>query len=368
MEIERIEAWLPWWQTFAAGGKDLSPCYAPYYVQLLEAYLKRDAVFLGVKKGKKVLALIPLFLQDGPAGRVANSLPYYGSYGGCLADPELSVDERRQVKGSLLSGLVEWARAETIRALIIINHPFEEDADLYRSTLNPELQEHRIGQVLRLPTGPAEEALEELLKMHKKGRNMVRKGLRSTRVREENTPAALDFLYTTHRENLEAIGGRWKERRLFQLVFERLLPREQYMLHVGYVDDKPAAALLTLRFGGVVEYFTPVIQEPYRSTQALSAVILHAMLEAAVSGYRWWNWGGTWETQKSLYRFKAKWGGEDRPYLYHIKLFCDSADLSALGMKGLLEAYPFFYTIPFQLAQPVIDGAGEGVERSDGIR
>ena len=167
-------------------------------------------------------------------------------------------------------------------------------------------------------------------------------------MRIDNSIQGFEFLYAIHQENIEAMGGLSKEWTFFELVQERLEPEKEYMLYVGYVNDKAVAACLTLRYGGFVDYFTPAIKAEFRPTQALSAVIIHAMQDAAVSGYHWWNWGGTWSSQNNLYRFKARWGGQDNRYLYHIKVLGDLRDFSELGKDALLKSYPFFYTIPFR--------------------
>ena len=296
----------------------------------------------------EIIGLLPLFVRNGPAGKVANSLPFFGSYGGCLVNPLLEKESRRDLKKRLIAGLLNWAVEENISLVTVINHPLEEDSDLYSSILRPDLRDERIGQVLPLPqTNDHKEALTLLLRGYKKGRNIVRKGLRLAEVRVDNSIEAFRFLYEVHRENMEAQGGLSKEWAFFETVQRRLEPEREYMLYIGYVDHKPVAACLTLRYGGFIDYFTPAIRREFRSTQALSAVIIRAMQDASVSGYQWWNWGGSWLDQKSLYRFKARWGGQDHRYLYHIKVMEDKRDFIEMGKDELLRSYPFFYTIPF---------------------
>ncbi|RLB40379.1 MAG: hypothetical protein DRH12_10140 [Deltaproteobacteria bacterium] len=327
---------------------DLSPCYAPYYLRLLCYYLKTRRVLLIFSEGGTPLGVLAFLVKDGPEGRVANSMPYYGSYGGCVVAPSLSKREQRQVKEKLLQGALQWAREDNIRLLTIINHPFEEDPDLYEEVLKPTFQDVRIGQVLRLPKKESmEEALNELLKMHRKNRNVVRKGIRLTQVRAETAEDAFNFLYRTHAENMRAIGGTPKEWAFFDIVRGQLEPDSHYRLYVGYVEGKRAAACLTFRYGKVIDYFTPAIDQRFRSTQALSGVIVKAMQEGTIDGFTWWNWGGTWLSQTGVYRFKARWGGEDRYYKYHIKGLGDLEHFVKLGRKGLLTFYRHFYTLPF---------------------
>jgi hypothetical protein len=348
MEITIIQDWQEPYARLGNGRDDLSSCYAPYYLNLLSAYLNLEPIMISLSEVGEIIGLLPLFVRNGPAGKVANSLPFFGSYGGCLVDPLLEKESRRGLKKRLIAGLLNWAVEENISLVTVINHPLEEDSDLYSSILRPDLQDERIGQVLPLPqTNDHKEALTLLLRGYKKGRNIVRKGLRLAEVRVDNSIEAFRFLYEVHRENMEAQGGLSKEWAFFETVQRRLEPEREYMLYIGYVDHKPVAACLTLRYGGFIDYFTPVIRREFRSTQALSAVIIRAMQDASVSGYQWWNWGGSWLDQKNLYRFKARWGGQDRRYIYHIKVLEDKRDFIEMGKDELLRSYPFFYTIPF---------------------
>jgi len=336
------------YEALAAKGNSFSPCYAPYYLKLLSAYLNNEPLCFVLKQGAVPLGTLALFVTEGPAGKIANSMPYYGSYGGCLVDPSLRPDDRREVKSKILLRLVEWAEEENIKLITVINHPFEEDEDLYRAVLKPTFQDERVGQVLRLPHGSStRDPIDLLLQMHKKGRNVVRKGLRLTEVKAENETGAFTFLYETHVKNMYAIGGIPKERSFFDMVYRMLIPGRDYRLYVGYVEGERAAACLTFRYGGVIDYFTPAINQRFRSSQALSAIIMRAMQEGTREGFKWWNWGGTWRSQEGVYRFKARWGGDDKLYKYHIKVLGDVGDFAKIGRNDLLFFYKYFYTLPF---------------------
>jgi len=63
---------------------------------------------------------------------------------------------------------------------------------------------------------------------------------------------------------------------------------------------------LLFYYGKTIEYFTPVFRNEYRSYQPMSLLIYQAMVDGAKAGYERWNWGGTWENQEGVYRFKSK--------------------------------------------------------------
>ena len=61
---------------------------------------------------------------------------------------------------------------------------------------------------------------------------------------------------------------------------------------------------------------------------------------------KFWNWGGTWENQKNVYRFKSRWATQDYPYYYHI-FFNYKKFKQSITEQKLLKQYQYFYTIPF---------------------
>ena len=77
----------------------------------------------------------------------------------------------------------------------------------------------------------------------------------------------------------------------------------------------------------------------------MSALIFHAMAELTADGYELWNWGGTWPSQKGVYRFKSRFGAADFPYRYFNKIF-DPAILK-YSQAELNSFYEYFYTFNY---------------------
>jgi len=161
---------------------------------------------------------------------------------------------------------------------------------------------------------------------------------------------AWQFLHKTHTENLRSIGGIPKPWEHFAAIRQNI-PWEWRNIFVALLDGKPVAALLMLYFNQTAEYVTPVIMQEHRSSQPLSFLIWHAMLHATANGFRWWNWGGTWDSQKSLHHFKAGWGAEDYPYSYFISLKPASLVLMKSDLNDLRSAFPYYYLLPFFMVE-----------------
>ena len=101
------------------------------------------------------------------------------------------------------------------------------------------------------------------------------------------------------------------------------MEQNQWAIFTAFLGDKPIAALLVFYFNKTVEYFTPVIDESYRSTQSLALVIYEAMRDSIFNGFSNWNWGGTWLTQGGVYDFKKRWGTTEYRYYYFTRVFHD---------------------------------------------
>jgi len=276
-------------------------------------------------------------------GTVINSLPWYGSHGGCVVSGATG-----EARAALLTRYRQAIEAPDVLSATLILTPDEEPSlDEYRKGLVPSVEDGRIGQLTPLP--PVTDDLETRLEFvfHQKTRNLVRKSLKQgfvLQVRDDEV--AWRFLFETHVENMLAIGGKPKPWEHF-VAMREVLPAGSRRILVAEFEGKPVAALLLLYFNRTVEYVTPVIKHDYRSRQPLSFLIWHGMVDAVRCGYAWWNWGGTWVTQTSLHHFKAGWGAVDHPYTY---LVCSSPAgraMLAANRARLGDLFPYYYTYPY---------------------
>lgn len=136
-----------------------------------------------------------------------------------------------------------------------------------------------------------------------------------------------------------------KKRTFFDSVRDRLKYGEDYRIYSCRSNDNLISALLLFYFNKTVEYFTPVIKKDFRHLQPLSLIIFKAMIDSCANGYKYWNWGGTWVSQDSVYLFKSRWGTKDYPYYYYTKVY----DMNIINRSRelLLQEYPYFFVLPF---------------------
>jgi CelD/BcsL family acetyltransferase involved in cellulose biosynthesis len=335
------------------------PCYAAYerfladrpeamiyaslaWRRLLEDYLEVEPLYLVALERGEISAALPAFIKRTPGvGAVINSLPFFGSNGGVLVAPGADA-----AGVALVYALDAAAERFGCVTATLIESPLMPDASLYGGVFGDTLRDRRIGQLTSLVPADADEG-HLLARCEASARRNVNKARRLGVVVEEGDwDEGWDYLAVTHHANIEAMGGRTKPRRFFSLLRRHLAYGTQCRLFVARHNGEPIAALLLLYFNRTVEYFTPAISASARSSQPLSLLLCKAMTRAAAEGFGWWNWGGTWETQQGVYRFKRKWAAQDHPYTYYIKPYQGFDKVSSMSREVLMDAFPDFYVYP----------------------
>jgi hypothetical protein len=201
------------------------------------------------------------------------------------------------------------------------------------------LLDYRISQVTPLDRG-----VDALDLIEASARRNVAKA-RRVPVDVERDARELHTLAALHRQNIEAVGGRPKTLSFFEALPRHMVEGSQFDVWIARMHGEVAAGLLVLYFNETVEYFTPAIAHDHRSDQPLAAVLAVAMRAAVDAGYRRWNWGGTWQSQSGVHRFKRKWGARDGRYDYWIQL--NDAGLLDLSPADVRDRYGDFYVVPF---------------------
>jgi hypothetical protein len=314
--------------------------YSSHYLAFLTDLLgcKDESIIL---QNSKSDVRIPLLVKEGVFGRVANSLPFFGSHGGPVESGD-SEENRLQ----LLLKLEDLIDSGSYSSVTVVENPFLPLNDAEVSALNVlQVVDSRISQVTCWPEN-SEATDESLMSMfHPKTRNAVRKGfIRVGEIKEATSDSEVfEFLVHEHNSSIKSLGGQPKERYVFESLRSNLA--DFFHIYAAYsTDNELASVLLTLEYEQTVEYFTPVTAPEFRESQILSALIFSIMQEKFQNGFRYWNWGGTWQSQVGVYRFKNRFGAQDLPYRY----FHWSDDgINSTPSSQLLEAYPYWYTRKF---------------------
>ncbi len=316
----------------------------PRYMTLIAKHLNAQPGWLIAKRENKMVGMLPFIKKNGDLGPVFNSLAYYGSNGGVVQNKK---DD--EAKATLIRSFYTMANEEKAASATIITNPLEQDSDFYFKNAQYDHIDKRIGQITHFPKFITPDDLITLFK-DPRPRN-IRKALREGIVIEPHQDnETLEFLYTTHVANMKSIGGIEKKRDFFYSI-PQIMNKSDWVIYLAKLSNKSVAALLIFYFNKTIEYFTPVVLEEYRNTQALSLIIYKAMQDAIIRGFSNWNWGGTWLTQNSVYDFKKRWGTIDYPYYYFIKLF--NTTLIKQTKEEILKKYPGFYVLPFTIIEAI---------------
>lgn len=298
-------------------------------------------------RGDTIVGGLAAGARQGPLGWVVNALPWYGTPGACvLADH--ADDEARK---ALLTAFRSWADQLEAISTVLVTTPAEEVAGaVYDAVLRPDAGDDRIGQVTQLPICPDADLEAVLVTVRQKTRNLVRKafGQDFRLVEATDDPEAWRALESLHAEGMRAKGATPKPPTDFEAM-RRCVPAAARRIWLTMDGDRPAAALLTLHHGDTTEYLVPAVDLEYRSRQALSFVIAHAMVAAMRAGRPQWNWGGTWRSQTSLHHFKRGWGAADATYRYLVRTRPGAVARFRTHRAELTAMYPSFFVYPFGL-------------------
>lgn len=318
------------------------------YQRLLARFLDaQPAYFVARDATGRIAGVLPAFVSGaGAYGPVLNSLPFYGSNGGVV-----TTSGNDDVARQLLSEASAYAQSIGCAAATLITSPFEAAGDLYAQWFEHDMTDTRTGQVSELPAMSDAIDAQLMAQFHRKTRAVVQKAIASAvTVASEPGADSLAFIVREHRAAIAAKQGLAKPDRFFDLVVDGFEYGRDYETFIARYDGKPIAGLLLFYFNRTVEYFTPVVMPEYRPLQPLSRIIWEAMRAAAGRGFKYWNWGGTWASQTTLYSFKQRFGAIDRPYTYYTRIF--NQQILSASPAMLLEQYPYFFVAPYSRLQP----------------
>lgn len=304
-----------------------------YYKSIFKNFLlrifKAHCISVVFYENKKITGILPLLLKDGCYGKVINSLPFFGSNGGILSITD-------KANKALYDYYENVSNGSDISLSVLISHPFKDI-----KVPQYDFIDERIAQWTNIQP-PYSNGLSINISSSAK-RNIAKAVSKGVVVREDSN--ALNFLEETHKENILGIGGRIKPNSFFSELKNSFIYGKDWKLFIAEYQGIKIAGLLIFQSGTTVEYIMPVVKKEYRNIQPTSVIIEYAMIDAKNNGFKKWNWGGTWTSQEGVYRFKKKWGAEERKYSYYVKL--NNKKFLNLTPEVLNHEYPFFYTIPY---------------------
>ena len=123
--------------------------HSPEWLEVIAASAFGEMFILCVHDCGTLIGTMPLFIsEDKGWGRVANSLPFFGSNGGVLAEPGRDETVFRLMADGLDSLAAEW----NLRSYSIIQPVRDDNGKLYEEHFKPTFVEQRLCQIASLPS------------------------------------------------------------------------------------------------------------------------------------------------------------------------------------------------------------------------
>jgi hypothetical protein len=325
--------------------------YTPKYLKFLKNLISDIEVdyYCFSDTNQKIVALMPAAKKNIKGkGTIINSLPFYGSHGGVLFLK--SIKKRSQIQRLLVQELLEDSKNESILSITLVENPFIPFNSKSMQSIGFQVIDNRLGQFKNISFDLFSKSQDDglLMSFHSKTRNVVRKGLSfNPEFLEQNDAETIGWLQNIHEKSITKLNGKFKTIEVFNNLIENFPSPENSRLFLVKLDGKKVAGILVLLHHKTVEYFTPVIEEEYKHTQLLSSLIYNAMNTLSREGYELWNWGGTWESQEGVYRFKDRFGSFTMPYRYFSKI--ENQAIKEIDKDILSTHFNFFYSYKFDL-------------------
>lgn len=322
--------------------------YSPDYLKFLGSILKKSKLFYLVSYDKmnSIRGILPLsFLETGGGKFVLNSLPFFGSHGGILVDPqnpnikEIYQEFYKYIENKFIN--------ENLISFLIIDNPISTQNFEKHKFEHFRIEDSRISQIKYLPNIENINETEKNLfeSFHVKTRNAIRKGLKlNPRFIENSDIKDINWIQKVHKNSIKKMGGKYKTLLELETLIEHFPPPFKSRVYFAVIGTQKIAGLIVLLYKDTVEYFTPVVIERFKNSQILSSLIFYSMKKLNIEGYKIWNWGGTWNSQEGVFRFKNRFGSRSINYKYFIYKNQDLIDgLNEIQLKKLNHYYLYNY-------------------------
>lgn len=312
-----------------------------HHIMFLERILQIKAKFIVKKKNSEILGILPFFEKKTEYGKVINSLPFFGSYGGIISTDNIT-------KKEIIKYFNIINKYDDVISSVLIENPFYQD-NCYNKYFNHNLIEERLTQCTIL-NGENKNSL--MKKFEKRVRWSIKKCEKN--FIEVNNVADDEYhvknFYRLHKESMEIKNGQPKPSNIFSIIKETFVIGKDYDIFVALKKNIPISYILVFYFKNFTEYYMPAYEPQYIHLQGTSFLIWKSMLDCLTRGIRFYNFGGTWKNQKNLYLFKRGWAAKDFFYSYYI--YCDLPKIQEIGLNKILLKYKNFYVCPYDKIFP----------------
>lgn len=302
------------------------------HLKFLEQLLQENVEFIVAKENNELVGAMPIICKKSKWGKVINSLPFFGSYGGIISKDITS-------KKKILNFLNEYNKEEEILSSVIISNPFES-TEIYDKNYKFIDKVERIIQCTSLKNKSEKDLWNNLEQRTRRSIRKAEKKFVTVEYSNLSKEIMSDF-YRQHFENISAKNGSVKPKEFFKCVKENFKSKEDYDVLIAKHKGKIIAYLLVFYFKSFTEYYMPAYDIQNSNLQGTSLLIWESMKKSLLKNIEHYNFGGTHTIQDSLYNFKKGWGTIDLHYNYYI--YSDLDMLNSINKDDLITHFKNFY-------------------------
>lgn len=309
------------------------------FLIFLENLLNLNAYCITAKDDGKIVGVLPFFVKDSPYGKVVNSLPFFGSYGGIISE------NNNEIKNKILEQMNIFNKENDVLSSVIISNPFDQDNSSYEKIFKHDIKQLRRIQCTDLQGYDKETLMQSL---EKRTRWSIRKSDKLL-VKVTNVSSQKDRIEDFYKMHLNAMGrksGKTKPDEFFNKIGKFFTPGEDFDILAASIDSQYIGYLLVFYHGQFAEYYIPAFDLNWKTAQATSALTWQSMLITMEKKIRYYNFGGTWSTQHEVYLFKRGWGAQDFNHIYYI--YRDLKRLKEIGLDEIKTKFDYFFVVPYE--------------------
>ena len=292
--------------------------------------------FIIAKDDDELIGVLPYFCKSTNYGNVFNSLPFFGSYGGIIS--------KKQCHKEILDFFNEINKEDELISSVIITNPFMKTFNDYENIFSYNFVDKRRIQCIELKNTNEEKLW---LSFEQRVRRSIRKASKENIIFEtsELNEKIIDDFYILHKKEMDSKNGKSKPKNFFHLLKKHFTFGVDYELYIAKKDSKAISYLLIFYSKSHAEYYMPAYDADFKYTQSTSLLIWESIKSALKKNLQFYNFGGTWDNQPELHRFKRGWSSVD--YFYNYYIHGDIEKIKSIGMKKILSEFPYFYVAPF---------------------
>lgn len=328
---------------FLKTSRDSTFYHSAKHLSFLAEILNSKPNFITVRENNKLIGVMPFFVKESIYGKVINSLPFFGSYGGFIS-------ENSESQKQILEQMNIFNKKNDVLSSVIIAAPFTQNNQIYEKYYCFHIKESRLVQCLVIENKTETSVWKEF---EQRVRRAIRK---SAQYHIEIIKAELDKnnmlnFYQMHKRDMEAKKGRPKPFEFFTSLKNNFFQGEDYDIFLAKKDDKEIAYLLVFYSYPFTEYYMPAYDSELKHMQGPSLLIWESIKTSIRKKMNYYNFGGTWKNQDELYLFKRGWNATDFPYNYYI--YGDLARARKIGLNEIKNQYQNFYVFSYDDIQEI---------------